>query len=87
MSTEVKLFVSWRNLFILSTTFVVESRPINEFVDTMIRLVEITNNIFGKTIKLIEAIKDIPTIYQFLPNYILNYPDGTMRTVPVLTQR
>lgn len=58
MSTEVKLFVSGRNLFVVSTTFVVESRPMNEFVDTMIRLVEITNKIVGKTIKLIEAIVD-----------------------------
>lgn len=58
MSTEVKLFVSGRNLFVVSTTFVVESRPINEFVDTLIRLVEITNKIVGKTIKLIEAIVD-----------------------------
>lgn len=56
MSTEGKLFVSGRNLFVVSTTFVVESRPINEFVDTMIRLVEITNKIVGKTIKIIEAI-------------------------------
>lgn len=58
MSTEGKLFVRGRNLFVVSTTFVVESRPINEFVDTMIRLVEITNKFFGKSIKLIEAIVD-----------------------------